>query len=123
VAAEFLVPTTEFEAAWNHDQSFYSLADHFKVSPLVAARRALDTGRIDRNRFFSFYNSTIDQKSKKKGGNFYSTSEYRIGHPFASAIARAVKAGRILYHEAYNLTGISGATFNRHILKISREEG
>jgi Zn-dependent peptidase ImmA (M78 family) len=126
-AAEFLVPTVEFESEWNRDQSFYRLANHFKVSPLVIARRALDTRKIGREEFFSFYGDTISRvrtdKTKKKGGNFYATSDYRIGHPFASAIARAVKSGRMLYHEAYNLTGLQGATFDKYIFRIERQGG
>jgi hypothetical protein len=105
--------------------SYYSIAEQFKISPLVAARRALDAGKINREQFFSLYNSTMAairaNKTKKKGGNFYATSDYRIGHPFAGAIARAVKSGRMLYHEAYNLTGLKGQTFDRFILKIQRE--
>jgi Zn-dependent peptidase ImmA (M78 family) len=126
-AAEFLVPTDEFESAWNHNHSFYQLADHFKVSPLVIARRAFDTSKIDRDEFFSFYNTTMSNvradKAKKKGGDFYAVSDFRIGHPFASAIARAVKSGRLLYHEAYNLTGLQGATFDKYIFKVQTEGG
>lgn len=46
VAAEFLVPAAEFQAAWNeaqsHEDPFHYLARRFKVSQLVIARRARD---------------------------------------------------------------------------------
>ncbi|HWW02795.1 MAG TPA: ImmA/IrrE family metallo-endopeptidase [Candidatus Acidoferrum sp.] len=128
VAAEFLVPKDELAAMWDRVKSFYPLADHFKVSPLVIARRTLDAGYIQRSDFFGFYNSYManvrtEKAAKEPGGNFYHNCEYRIGQPFASAVARAVKAGRLLYRDAYRLTGLQGPTFDQYVLKISRESG
>src|SRR5690606_17317711 len=59
VAAEFLVPTHLFRDAWQNaaqtGQPFKAIARHFKVSPIVAARRALDLRLIERPQFFQFY--------------------------------------------------------------------
>jgi len=128
VAAEFLVPKDELAAAWPREKSFYTLADQFKVSPLVVARRALDIGYIEKSEFFGFYNTYMagvrtDKATKEPGGNFYHNCEYRIGRPFANAISRAVKEGKLLYREAYKLTGLQGSTFNQYVLKTSMEGG
>ncbi len=128
VAAEFLVPQDELRTVFRREKSYFVLADYFKVSPLVIARRVLDLGEINKSDFFGFYNSYMskirtEKAAKEGGGNFYSNCDYRIGRPFANAVARAVKSGRILYHDAYRLTGLQGTTFDRYILKIGGAEG
>jgi Zn-dependent peptidase ImmA (M78 family) len=94
VAAEFLVPSDEFKKAMqenqreNSDDLFQLIAKRFKVSPIVAARRALDMKYISKNRFFEFYNNyvknidtdkEISRKSKNTGGDFWHTQIVRIG--------------------------------------------
>ena len=127
VAAEFLVPRAEFSAIWAHERSLYTLAAYFKVSPLVVARRALDLGFVSKSEFFAFYKKYMAHvsasKAVKKGGNFYSVCDYRIGRPFASAVGRATQSGRMLYRDAYNLTGLQGPTFDKYIQKVNREGG
>jgi Zn-dependent peptidase ImmA (M78 family)/transcriptional regulator with XRE-family HTH domain len=122
VAAEFLVPEQDLRRQWNEagpaDEPFQFLARHFKVSPLVAARRALDVGLIARQEFFEFYRAYQEderrQKRKSSGGDFYATQGMRIGERFAQAVIRAVKEGRLLYRDAYRLTGLHGKTFDRY---------
>jgi len=132
VAAEFLIPKDEFVAAWANLKSFDGLARHFKVSPLVAARRALDVGYINKDVFFKFYNAYMlnvrakkeaKKAAKETGGDFYANCDYRIGRPFAEAIARAAKVGRLLYRDAYKLTGLQGSTFDTYVLKLNKEIG
>lgn len=122
VAAEFLVPAEFMRQVWTEaeqvEEPFQFLARHFKVSPLVAARRALDLSLIPRQEFFSFYREYQEderrQKRKSSGGDFYATQGLRIGERFASAVVRAVKEGRLLYRDAYRLTGLHGKTFDRY---------
>ncbi|MDE2724924.1 MAG: DNA-binding protein, partial [Gemmatimonadota bacterium] len=88
----------------------------FKVSSLVAARRARDLSLIDADDFFEFYKKYMDkewysQQTQASGGNFWNIQRWRIGTRFGTAIFRAVKEGRLLYREAYNLTGLKGETF------------
>ena len=45
------------------------------------------------------------------GGDFWNTQRWRIGMRFASAVVRAVRAGRLPYREACNLTGLNGTSF------------
>ncbi len=129
VSAEFLVPSDEFKKTLGENKSesdydlFNILARKFKVSPLVTARRALDMGYISKNRFFEFYNDyvknidrlkEIRKKSKKTGGHFWNTQRVRIGELFGSAVVQATLEGRLLYRDAYRLTGLKGKTFDNY---------
>lgn len=123
VAAEFLVPREELQAAWarvgDDPDRFQEIARRFKVSELVAARRALDLRLIAKNDFFEFYEAYLEEerrsgKREDGGGNFYRTQHLRIGRRFALAVVRAVRAGRLLYRDAYQLTGLHGETFGRY---------
>lgn len=131
IAAEFLVPQNELRTAWREveqtDDPFTFLSRKFKVSSIVVARRALDLGFISRDRFFEFYEQYKDdyeeiQKkrklSKKKGGNFYNTQNVRIGKRFAAAIFRSAKEGRVLYRDAFRLTGLYGNTFDNYFKRL-----
>lgn len=123
VAAEFLVPVAELSEAWEHakhsKEPYQTLAARFKVSTIVAARRVLDLGLISKKPFFEFYdNYQKDERRKKeakknKGGDFWSTQSVRVGQRFGTAVVRAAKEGRLQYHEAYQLTGLTGKTFDR----------
>ena len=121
VAAEFLVPAQELQASWSslrlEDNPYQTIARRFKVSRIVAARRALDLELIDRNTFFSFYEDNKEQgrtrPTDRPGGNFWNTQRWRIGPSFAAAVARAVREGRLLYREAYSLTDLKGDTFEQ----------
>jgi Zn-dependent peptidase ImmA (M78 family) len=120
-AAEFLVPAAELRASWAEaqraDEPFQFLARHFKVSPIVAARRSLDLSLLTRREFFEFYREYQEderrQRRKSTGGDFYATQGARVGDRFANAVFRAVKEGRLLYRDAYRLTGLHGKTFDR----------
>ncbi|MBU1153931.1 DNA-binding protein, partial [bacterium] len=48
------------------------------------------------------------------GGNFYATQNMRIGHRFFEAVICATKEGRLLYRDAYQLTGLSCQTFDKY---------
>ena len=120
-AAEFLVPEEDLRTFWPRARQtsdpYQSIALRFKVSSLVAARRALDLDLIGRDAFFSFYWEYRDThgvwQSKADGGNFWNTQKWRIGPRFGGAVARAVREGRLLYRDAYNLTGLRGETFEK----------
>jgi Zn-dependent peptidase ImmA (M78 family) len=122
VAAEFLVPKDSFNRLWQERQEIPYLAKHFKVSPIVIARRALDLGKIEKPAFFSFYNSYIkdlqDKKDKQSGGgDFYATTKKRISLTFAAHINQAVKTNKLLYRDAYKLTGLKGDTYHSFFQK------
>ncbi len=119
-AAEFLVPAPELHDYWGRmpqSRSPYSaVARQFKVSSVVAARRALDLDLIQREEFFVFYNEHNSKERNKwqrtqTGGDFWNTQRWRIGFRFAAAVVRAIKEGRLTYKEAYSLTDLRGDTF------------
>ena len=121
VAAEFLVPQQALQACWPTVQDLgnrhQAIARKSKVSAIVAARRALDLGLIERDAFFGFYDDHkrqgVGRRFTGEGGNFWNIQKWRIGPRFAGAVARAAREGRLLYREAYSLTDLRGDTFER----------
>lgn len=122
VAAEFLVPQHELQQIWpsvrNKSEPFQALARHFKVSELVVARRTLDLGYITKNEFIEFYEDYLSKERSSTqdngGGDFYENQNARIGRRFAEAVISAVRTGKLLYREAYELTGLYGSTFDKY---------
>jgi Zn-dependent peptidase ImmA (M78 family) len=122
VAAEVLIPLRELEACWPQVRAggdpFNALARRFKVSPIVAARRVLDHGLISRETFYDFLNDyRADERrragQRPPGGHFYRTQDVRVGHRFGGAVVRAARSGKLLYQDAYRLTGLYGRTFDQ----------
>ncbi len=121
-AAEFLIPERELRGRWNDVQRnprpFEAIARIFKVSPIVAGRRAMDLRLVDRETFFEFYEAYIKQEySRKKGpgaGDFYKNQNTRVGELFAAQVIRAALEGRIGFKEAYDLTGLRGGAFQEY---------
>ncbi|MBC6401469.1 MAG: ImmA/IrrE family metallo-endopeptidase [Ekhidna sp.] len=123
VAAEFLVPEDTFNDQWHENSNIQNCSQFFKVSEIVIARRALDTGKIPREQFFEFYKEYKNREVVKKqnqgsGGNFYATVRKRLSPTFVSHIHNAVKTGKLLYRDAYKLTGMKGDTFGKFFAKI-----
>jgi Zn-dependent peptidase ImmA (M78 family) len=123
VAAEFLVPASQLAQFWpsvrHRDDRYQAVARQFKISEVVAARRALDLKLISRREFLDFYGAYEEQQQRRaaraqEGGDFYATQNLRIGRRFAQAAVRAVREGRLLYREAYQLTGLYGKTFEHY---------
>lgn len=124
VAAEFLVPEIELLNKWqsitNSNERFQLIARYFKVSEIVAARRALDLKLITKDDFFEFYQKYItkDNNNNSDGGDFYASQNYKIGRLFGECVIRATLEGRLLYSEAYRLTGIRGKTFSEFAARL-----
>ncbi len=122
IAAEFLVPSRQLRQTWiaarQSDDPFQHLARYFKVSTVVAARRALDANLISRKTFFEYYEenkakhwSGTQSTGSSRGGDFWNNQRWRVGTRFATAVSRAVMEGRLSYTEGYTLTGLRGDTF------------
>lgn len=136
VAAEFLVPEYKLRERWEEatatNKPFVKIGKWFKVSPVVAARRALDLKLIGQVTFFRFYEENQKQwqkvkreRKKKPGGNFYATQDSRLSRRFTSTVVRATREGRMLYRDAYKLTGLRGDTYSKfagHVLNRIRNE-
>lgn len=123
VAAEFLVPEGELRRLWpsarRETEPFQTVARAFKVSALVAARRALDLELVPRDKFWEFYRAYQEDErrratTQRDGGDFYASQNLRLGRRFAETVVRAAREGRLLYHEAYRLTGLYGNAFERY---------
>jgi Zn-dependent peptidase ImmA (M78 family) len=129
VAAELLVPRHKLEERWQEASAsgrpFQTIGRWFKVSPVVAARRALDLNLITKNEFFAFYEEdrrewerrkAAEKQKKTTGGpNFYDVQDTRLGKEFAYAVVSAAREGRLLYRDAYALTDLKGDTFDRYV--------
>ncbi len=122
VAAEFLVPAISFNEIWANSADIHKLARYFKVSPIVIARRALDLGKMNKGEFFQFYNHYIEgirlkKESQGSGGDFYATARKRISVSFAAYVDQAVKQNKLLYRDAYKITGLRGDTYQNFVTK------
>ncbi|MEM4218208.1 MAG: ImmA/IrrE family metallo-endopeptidase [Candidatus Methanomethylicaceae archaeon] len=123
-AAEFLVPASELRDIWPsvapQADPFQAIARRFKVSAIVAARRALDLKLITKETFYAFYDKYQERQRHvtgrgKERGNFYATQTVRLGRFFSKTVIQAVRQGSLLYHDAYRLTGLYGRTFDRFV--------
>ena len=125
-AAELLAPARELGARWREVRRqaspFEALARTFKVSPVVAARRALDLKLVGRSTFFDFYERYVNREhrsgTKPSGGDFYNNQNTRVGELFARQVLRAAMEGRIGFKEAYDLTGLRGGTFQKYARRL-----
>jgi hypothetical protein len=52
-----------------------------------------------------------------------STQALRVGERFGRTVVRAVKEGRLLYREAYRLTGLYGETFEKFTSRLAGLKG
>ena len=129
VAAEFLVPARELRDQWRQVRGtpdpFERLARYFKVSPIVAGRRAMDLRLVSRDTFFDFYNSyTRRERQRAKGGgggDFYNNQNTRVGAAFAASVIRAAMGGRLTFKEAYDLTGLRGGAFQEYARRLGMD--
>lgn len=125
-AAEFLVPTHELKQQWPQFKSstdpFEKIARFFKVSPIVAGRRAMELRLVTRETFFKFYESyTRKERQQAKGaggGDFYKNQNTRVGEPFARTVVFAAMEGRVTFKEAYDLTGLHGGAFQEYARRL-----
>lgn len=134
IAAEFLVQGEEMQQNWRlfakSSDPFEEAAHHFKVSKIVAARKALDLQIIDQTKFSKFYDEYIQQeqerrkqeqqkrKKSKPGADPYATTNVRIGNRFTRNVITAIKEGKLLYREAYSLTGLRHESFDTYAQKF-----
>lgn len=128
-AAEFLVPARELKERWREVRDtpdpFDRVARLFKVSPIVAGRRAMDLRLVNRATFFDFYNAyTRRERQRIKsagGGDFYNNQNTRVGMFFATSVIRAAMGGRLSFKEAYDLTGLRGGAFQEYARRLGMD--
>ncbi len=137
VAAEFLLPEDLFQKAWtlagSVSERCKAVANAFKVSPLVAGRRAFELGLISSRSFFQFYRDQMERwremKEKNRGKSapvFWQQQRLRLSDRFGYAVAQAYAERKLLPSEAQDLTGFSRDTFSKYasrMLRRMREAG
>ena len=133
-AAEFLVPESELQVFWPTARQtidpYQATARHFKLSSLMAVMDTMDA-RLSPTLMYRAASRDYYEEEGDKGREerdkalykewykewrdeiFWSTQKWRLGSRFGSAVVRAVREGRLLYREAYSLTGLRGDNFER----------
>jgi Zn-dependent peptidase ImmA (M78 family) len=126
VAAEVLVPASDFRGLWNTRENplreIGKLAGRYKVSTLVAARRARDLDLISKRDFGDFYERELaryfasepkPKSSDEKSGNFHNTLRARASSAFCNALIASTLNGGTTYSQAFSLLGVkSTSSFN-----------
>ncbi|MBR1435045.1 MAG: ImmA/IrrE family metallo-endopeptidase [Bacteroidales bacterium] len=115
-AALFLVPDYFFETYWAGEASIETISKKCKASKIVVARRAYENHFITRDCIQEYYTRNAAheiQHGRNSRGDFYKTQDKRLGALFQTHVRNAVMSGKLLYKEAYHLTGIKGNTFKK----------
>jgi len=124
IAAEVLLPQSEFN---NQYQKHYEaeIAQQFKVSRFVVLIKAKQLNLIDQNYFNSRWQEfNEDIKNYKQinaggGGDFYKNIKFRAGgESFLNTVINYTLAGKVLYRDAYNLTGLKDKSFSQYCKNI-----
>ncbi len=82
---------------------------------------------MSRADFFAFYEARTqvheDARAARKeaggGGHYWNTQGTRIGGLFGRAVVQAVQEGRLLYTDAYELTGLRARTFDTFASRLA----
>lgn len=118
IAAEILVPASEFKSKWllecSITENIVNNASFFKVSKVVAARRALDLDLILKDEFFEFYSrqKAIWEMKKKKqqesagGPSFYKLLPITNGRKFTEAVLVSILTQKTLVRYGARLLGV-----------------
>lgn len=111
VAAELLVPKSEFVHAWGavDELKLDRLRKQFKVSRLVIARRALDLGYIEWEEYQAEAAKTA-KKASSPGGNPYATIPIRNSRKLTQAVIRSSRSGELMLREAGRLLNVNPGT-------------
>lgn len=126
VAGEIIAPTDLFINYWDstykNEQSLYEkiekIANDFKVSKLVVARKALDQSYIVPKQYNDIAVLVRDEfrlsrmkKEHKKGGNPVNNALSRLDENFVRTLVTNTEFGKTQYNDAYRLAGVSRGVF------------
>ena len=109
VAAEFLVPRSDFLPAWLSSNETVAVKienarRRYKVSKLVIALRAIHLGLVDHSIYEHIYGEARQRRSRdESGGDFYRTLAVRNSKKFSAHVASQAVAGAITLREAGRL--------------------
>ena len=119
MAAELLVPMTEFRVAFDTDSDLRAqlqpLAKRFRVSTEVVLRRMREAGALSWDRFVEELQIERERiaaipPSERSGGNYYTTKPVQVGKRFTRELIASTLEGRTSYTEAFHLLDIRRAS-------------
>lgn len=123
VAAEFLMPADIvvriFEEKGNAAVALKAIHSRTRASMFASLRRLRELDLISEKEFWRLYgshitNQPVPERRKSSDGNFHNTKGSNLGQLFTDAVYIAVKTGRLLYSDAYKLTGMRGKAFSNY---------
>ncbi|MDO4697047.1 MAG: ImmA/IrrE family metallo-endopeptidase [Neisseria sp.] len=115
VAAEFLVPSQEFMAAWqsekNIEENLQTLARQFYVSTYVVAIKAYQKRLITKQEWQKLRQKILNTPKKESGGgNSYATIPVRNSKSLTQAVLGAAMSKEILLRDGAKLLNTTPAT-------------
>ena len=120
VAAQLLVPARGLEQLWEErktvPENIRRIATYYRVSTMVALRRAYDLEKIGYALFAKLLDDeyrrfeTPKKEDGESGGNFWASFGARNSRAFVKAIMSSIRQERITYRDAANLLGVRVAT-------------
>lgn len=114
ITAEILVPTKIFLSKYQESLKLMELAEYFKVSRYVIARKMLDNQKISLEKYqelieeFDKDTQSYQVSKQKSGGHFYNSLRYSVDENFVSYVTRAIDEQKISYTDAFGLLGVTG---------------
>jgi Zn-dependent peptidase ImmA (M78 family) len=134
IAAEVLVPRESFLDLWSSnkttDANVKQLAAYYRVSSIVALRRANDLGKIGAEEFqakakaeYARFQAIEDKERAKEEteeskGNFWNLFAMRNGQRFTDAVATAARQGAIPFIYGSTLLGVKASTLENYIKRF-----
>jgi Zn-dependent peptidase ImmA (M78 family) len=132
VAAEVLVPANDFLKRWDSkkkdETNIDTMTSFYRVSSLVALRRAFELGKITREYFFERINAEYERfrkselkevnKEEARSGNFWNLFTMRNSQKFTDSVAIAAQEGRVPYVFAGSLLGVKASTVETYFAKF-----
>ncbi len=109
IASNILVPNDRFLEIWKGFEGISGLARYFRVSSLVIARRALDNGLINQERYDEISNRPIRVK-KSTGASPYQTIPVRNSKRVTRTVVASAMSGGTLLRDAASLLNVQPKT-------------
>jgi Zn-dependent peptidase ImmA (M78 family)/transcriptional regulator with XRE-family HTH domain len=126
VAAEFLVPEVELGRQWRDTDDWEQLvaviAEHFRVSKWVIARRVMTLGFISNALYRSYIARQVTewkQREKSSGGpSYYVVKNSQISVRFSKAVLSQAFNGHLMMREAGQLLDVKPANIRKFAEKV-----
>jgi len=132
VSGELIAPMDVFVTYWEKDyrhlgqsEKIAVIADEFRVSKIVIARKALDKRFINRHKYMEVVDIVrkefeLSRRKEKRsgGGNAINNVLSRIDRNFLRTLINSVQSGNIQHTEAYRLAGVGRGVFEEMMTRL-----